>query len=78
MITIINATNRPDNQTKKVVDAYQKILVEEGHTTQVFNLTSLPNDFVFGASFGKKHDEMANLVRLYIDNAQKFVIISPE
>lgn len=78
MITLINATNRPDNQTKKVVDAYQTILKEANLSYQIFNLSDLPTDFVFGASFGQSHEAMSNLVRLYIDGAQKFIIVAPE
>lgn len=78
MITIINATNRPENQTGRVVDAYQNILLDLGKTSIVLNMADLPPDFVFNASFGRQSPEMSQIVSSKIDICQKMVIISPE
>lgn len=78
MITVINATNRPENQTGIVVSAYIKVLNELGHATRLLNMADLPPDFVFNASFGRQSSEMNHIVSNTIDCCQKMVIISPE
>jgi len=78
MITIINATNRPNNQTGRVVDAYLQILQQSGETAKVLNMSDLPADFIFNASFGRQSPAMAEIVSSKIDTCKKMVIISPE
>ncbi len=78
MITIINATNRPDNKTRVIVDAYAKLLHEAGMETQIFDMAELPADFIFNASYGKKSDAMEAIIKNRLDPADRLVIISPE
>lgn len=78
MITIINATNRPDNKTRVVVDAYNELLQETGAETQIFDMAELPADFIFNASYGKKSPEMEAIITNRLDPADKLIVISPE
>jgi chromate reductase len=78
MITVINATNRPDNKTRVVVDAYKQLLEESGAETGVFDMATLPADFIFSSSYGKKTAEMDSIIQKHIDQANRFIIISPE
>lgn len=78
MITLLNATNRPDNKTGKVVDAYSKILNELGIENQLFELTELQNDFIFSASFGNESAHMQQIINEKIIPAHKFIFIAPE
>jgi len=78
MITLINATNRPENLTGKVVELYSHLLSESGQANQIFELAELQNDFIFNASFGKASAHMDKIVNEKIIPAQKFVFIAPE
>ena len=78
MITIINATNRPENQTGKVVDAYKLLLDEAGEENQVFQLSDLQDDFIFASSYGQVSAHMTNLINTYFDAADKLVFVAPE
>lgn len=78
MITVINATNRPENKTRLVVEAYQKLLMAAGQQTQIFNMAELPLDFIFNASYGKQSQAMDEIIRRRLDPADRLIIISPE
>ncbi len=78
MITLINATNRPDNKTRVVVSAYQQLLINEGLQTQIFDMAELPLDFIFNASYGKQSPIMDEIIRKRLDPAERLVIVSPE
>lgn len=78
MITIINATNRPENQTGKVVHAYKKLLDEVGEDNQVFLISELQDDFIFASSFGQVSAHMNDLITTYFDAADKLVFVAPE
>lgn len=78
MITLINATNRPENLTGKVVEVYVRILNDLGLENQVFEISELQDDFIYSASFGKESAHMAEIVKQKISAASKFVFIAPE
>ena len=78
MITIISATNRKDSLTIKVAEFYSKLLAAKNVTNQVMDLCDLPNDFMFSNSFGDSTQEFTAIITKYLDNASKFVVISPE
>ena len=78
MITIINATNRPANKTRVIVEAYQELLNQADQQTQIFDMTELPADFIFNASYGKLSEAMDQIIRQRLDPAERLVIISPE
>ena len=78
MITLINATNRQDNKTRVVIDAYAKLLQKAGFETQIFDMAELPVDFIFSASYGQKSPQMDAIIRNRLDPANKLVVVSPE
>lgn len=78
MITLICATNRPQNQTLKVVEKYSEILNHLQQEVRVLAMEELPADFLKSESFGNRTDGFENLVQQKIKKAHKFVIISPE
>jgi len=78
MITIINATNRPENLTGKVVGLYSQLLTENGQENQIFEISELQNDFIYSASFGKESVHMNEIINQKIIPAHKFVFIAPE
>ena len=78
MITIINATNRPENKTSKVVNLYKQMLEREGEEVSVFEISELQDDFIFNSSYGQMSEHMIEIVRMYLDKADKLVVIAPE
>lgn len=78
MITVINATNRPENKTRVVVQAYAKLLAESGDEVQIFDMATLPEDFIFNASYGKRSATMEAIIKHKLDTATKLVVIAPE
>ena len=46
MITLINATNRPDNQTQLVAKAYKDLLEARGLEVQYFSMEQLPFNYL--------------------------------
>ena len=80
MITLINATNRPDNQTQIVARAYRSILEQRGEQVQYFSLEKLPFNYLKLDS-EKTADEklgLAELTQQYIAAADKLIVVSPE
>lgn len=78
MITIICATHRPQNQTLKVVSAYEELLKQQGCDTAVFRLDELPDDFIISDVFGNRSDVVQQIMDEKIVPAEKVVIIAPE
>lgn len=78
MITIICATNRPKNQTLKVVSTYERLLKEAGEDPIIFRMDELPNDFIVSDLFGQRSAEVEALLESKIIPAKRFIIIAPE
>ncbi len=78
MTTIICATNRPNNQTYKVVEIYRELLRDLGSEVQVFLMEDLPNDFLSADAYQDHSPAFNQIVQKYIGNADRFVVISPE
>jgi chromate reductase len=78
MITIICATHRPRNLTQKVVSKYATILEELGQEVKIFNMSELPQGFVFSDSFGGRTAETENIIDQKLIPAERFVIVAPE
>lgn len=78
MISIICATNRPKNQTQKVVDLYKSLLEAQGEACQVLGMNQVPADFIVSESYGNRSEEFEGLVSQYLIAAKAFVIIAPE
>lgn len=78
MITIICATHRPQNQTTRIVEKYKEILQTLGETVSLFEMSELPEDFVFSESFGNRGEGMRSILEQKIKPATKLIIVSPE
>ena len=78
MITIVSATNRKGSITYKVAMLYSKILDQVNVENQIFDLSSLPKDFIFTDFGNNQTDYFVNQVKQFINTADRFIIISPE
>ena len=78
MVTLINATHRPQNLTLAVVKAYEALLQERGMTTLLMGMDQLPADFLQTDGFGKRSNEVERLLETYLDPSERLVIVAPE
>lgn len=78
MITLVCGTHRPKNVTRRIVAKYKELLEAEGAQVETFELESLPRDFVFEDSFGKRSDQTEQIIHEKLLPAEKLVFISPE
>ena len=78
MITIVSATNREGSITYKVAMLYSEILNQMDVKHQIFDLSHLPNDFIFSNFDDTSTDDFVNQVDQYIIKADRFIVISPE
>jgi chromate reductase, NAD(P)H dehydrogenase (quinone) len=70
MVTIISGTNRKDNNTKKVAQAYQKLLAQKNIESKVLALDE-HNVYERDEAFVKMESE-------YLKNAEKIIFVLPE
>lgn len=78
MVTIVSGTNRANNQTLNFVKHYQKLLKENHIESQILDLSTLPQDFLYTALYGLENKEFNQILEQYIFNAAHLVVISPE
>jgi NAD(P)H-dependent FMN reductase len=78
MITIISATHREESLTAKVADIYSEFLNQLNIENQVFYLKDLPKDFLFTNFYGSSTEPFVEMVNLYFDKVDKFIVVSPE
>lgn len=78
MITLICATNRPQNMTKTVVDSYAEILRERGLDFQVFSMEELPDDLIVSDTFGQRSPQVERIMTEKIIPAEKLIVVAPE
>jgi len=79
MITIVSGTNRPESNTRAVVDLYADLLKSRDLEYQVLDLAKLPADFVLTALYhntGK--NEQFNKLSQMVASSEKFIFILPE
>jgi len=78
-IVIIVGTNRPNSMSRRIAEYYQSILNQSNTQSTILDLADLPHDFTFTALYGNSgKNDAFNMLRGYIDNAEKFVFITPE
>ncbi len=70
MITIIAASNRGDNNTKKVASEYQRLLTAKNIET---SLLALDEVYVF-----ERNSAFVDMENTFLVPAEKFIIIMPE
>ena len=79
MITIISGTNRADSISSLTSHTYKEILEEKGADSQILDLATLPEDFVYSALYENAGKNIAfNVFQEVIDKSDKFVFIVPE
>ncbi len=78
MTTVICTTNRPKNQTIKIVEKYIELLEAKGEPCMKLSMEDLPADFIVSDSYGNRTEGFDKLVKEYITPAERLVIISPE
>ncbi len=78
MITIISGTNRPNNQSIKLAKLCKKLFTELNKESQILDLQSLPEDFLYSASYGKTNSDFEKIIETHLIPSQKFVFIIPE
>ena len=78
MITVISATNRPDNHTVRFAQKYLELLKKRGVESQLFNLEELPDSFGLKSIYSYHHPELQLLIDKYLIPADKLVVVVPE
>lgn len=77
MITIISGTNRPDSNTRKVVDEIATIYAKLHVEHQVLDLAELPAAIFDSSSYEEKPAEFARFSQAVLD-AHGLVVVTPE
>lgn len=78
-ILIISGTNRNDSNSLRIAEFYKNSLKELGYSSEILDLTTLPDDFLFSALYehsGK--NPRFNAFQEKIDKAEKLVFIVAE
>ena len=70
MITIIAGTNRKDSNTKKVAEAYQKILTQKNIESKILKLEE--------AEVHQRNESFVEMEKDYLLAAEKMIIVMPE
>jgi chromate reductase len=78
MITLINATNRPDNRTSVISQTYQQFLITAEVPFQYLNLEDVNGEMLIQQSLGNKQEKFEELIKKYINSADKLIIVAPE
>lgn len=78
MITLLNATNRPDNRTSVISQTYQQFLISARVPFQYLNLEHVNGEMLIQQSMGKKQAELDQIFEKFVFNADKLIIVSPE
>ncbi|GAB3204528.1 NAD(P)H-dependent FMN reductase [Pontibacter aydingkolensis] len=79
MITLISGTNRPESNSRAVVNIYADLLSKRNITYQILDLAELPADFTTSALYdnigkNKSFNKLANMIA----SSDKFVFVVPE
>jgi NAD(P)H-dependent FMN reductase len=77
-ITVISGTNRPNSNTEVIARFCEKLLQNEGLNVKFLSLQELPQSIAFTEMYGKRTPEFDAMINEYIENTNKFLIVSPE
>ncbi len=77
MITLIAGTNRPESNTLKLTQYYQKQLANKGCQTRVLDLKDLPANLISSDLYGKRSPEFQK-IQDQISVSDKFLFVIPE
>ncbi len=79
MITIVSGSYRKDNLTISLSNIYASILEQKNQAFQLLDFRTLPVSFLYeNEIFGNPSEEVDNLLKRYIIQADKFIFITPE
>lgn len=79
MITLISGTNRPESNSRAIVDLYASMLEKRNIAYQILDLADLPEDFTCSALYAnagknKQFNELSSMIA----GSEKFVFVVPE
>ncbi len=78
-ILIISGTNRNNSFSIQLAEFYQSVLKENGISSEILDLSSLPKDFLFSALYENSGKNSAfNEFQEKVDSYNKFVFIVAE
>lgn len=77
MTIIVSGTNRPNSNTAKICEYYQKMLAAKGLESEILYLTDLPSTIIKTDLFGERSDAF-QLIQDKISVADKFIFVAPE
>jgi NAD(P)H-dependent FMN reductase len=78
MITLLNATNRPDNKTSIISKTYQQFLISSEAPFQYLSLEEINAPLLIQQSIGQRHAEITDLIERYVSKSDKLMIVMPE
>lgn len=78
MITVINATNRPDNRTQLFSKLYYSLLQEKGIKSQYLTLEDLNDINITNYLDLKNNEKLQQIYSNFIEKADKLVFVTPE
>lgn len=77
MDLIIVGTNRPNSNSLKVAQYYQRELAQRGEEWQILKLHDLPANCIVSDLYGKRSEEFVPIQEL-VSQAKRFIFIVPE
>jgi chromate reductase len=77
MVTIISGTNRPNSNTLKVAQYYQKVLLKKGLSTTILDLQQLPEQLIATDLYGKRSEKFQQIQEI-VTKSEKFLFVIPE
>ena len=78
MITIICATNRPESNSLKVSELYEKAVSSNGKTCQILDLMKVEAQWIQDSHYGENVPEFEDVVQKHIRDVNKLIFIVPE
>jgi chromate reductase len=78
MITVISSTNRPESMTSLVSSTIYDLLKTRGCEVKLYSLQDLPASFLHSDMYKADDHEMDEIIKEYIQNAEKIIFVIPE
>ncbi len=78
MITLLNATNRPDNRTSIVSETYKQLLITKNIPHRYLNLQQVNGNLMVNQTLGIREPELETIFDNYITQSDKILLVMPE
>lgn len=78
MITIINGTNREENNSLIISKVLKKAVEENGKEAQILELDDIANNLINKNKYGELGDDLKLFLKQYITDAEKIIFVIPE